>query len=144
MPSVKIRYDIYFICKTFFWLWCYQFLLIFYRYVIIVVTLSLLTLGCFRFSFNTRLKASFLRCRSKHHNSSIIIFHDEELQHFQPIITLPSKPCQYVPLVARVLRSMLFPSLSVWATCQIRKIAGCACAGNAGNVFPTADFKGDR
>ena len=23
-----------------------------------------------------------------------------------------------------------------WATCQIRKIAGCACGGNAGNVFP--------
>ena len=26
----------------------------------------------------------------------------------------------------------LFP----WASYQIRKIAGCACAGNAGNVFP--------
>ena len=26
---------------------------------------------------------------------------------------------------------------SPWASCQIRKIAGCACAGNAGNVFPT-------
>ena len=24
----------------------------------------------------------------------------------------------------------------LWASCQIRKIAGCACAGNAGNVFP--------
>ena len=24
----------------------------------------------------------------------------------------------------------------VWASFQIRKIAGCACAGNAGNVFP--------
>ena len=23
-----------------------------------------------------------------------------------------------------------------WASCQIRKIEGCACAGNAGNVFP--------
>ena len=23
-----------------------------------------------------------------------------------------------------------------WASCQIRKIAGCACAGNAGNLFP--------
>ena len=27
-------------------------------------------------------------------------------------------------------------TLSTWASCQIRKIAGCACAGNAGNVFP--------
>ena len=23
-----------------------------------------------------------------------------------------------------------------WASCKIRKIAGCTCAGNAGNVFP--------
>ena len=23
-----------------------------------------------------------------------------------------------------------------WAPCQIHKIAGCACAGNAGNIFP--------
>ena len=26
--------------------------------------------------------------------------------------------------------------VKVWASCQIRKSAGCACAGNAGNVFP--------
>ena len=26
--------------------------------------------------------------------------------------------------------------ISPWASYQIRKIAGCACAGNAGNVFP--------
>ena len=31
-----------------------------------------------------------------------------------------------------------------WASCQILKIAGCACTGNAGNVFPAADFKGNR
>ena len=24
----------------------------------------------------------------------------------------------------------------LWVSCQIRNIAGCACAGNAGNVFP--------
>ena len=29
----------------------------------------------------------------------------------------------------------------VWASYQIRKIAGCACAGNAGNVFPRHWFK---
>ena len=28
-----------------------------------------------------------------------------------------------------------------WASCQIRKIAGCACAGNAGNVFPHRRFR---
>ena len=33
--------------------------------------------------------------------------------------------------------SLLLP----WASYQIRKIAGCACAGNAGNVFPRRRFK---
>ena len=28
-----------------------------------------------------------------------------------------------------------------WASYQINKIAGCACAGNAGNVFPRRRFK---
>ena len=28
-----------------------------------------------------------------------------------------------------------------WTSYQIRKIVGCACAGNAGNVFPASDFK---
>ena len=31
-----------------------------------------------------------------------------------------------------------------WASCQIRKIAGYACARNAGNVFPVTDFKGKQ
>ena len=31
-----------------------------------------------------------------------------------------------------------------WASYQIRKNAGCACAGSAGNVFPATDFKGNR
>ena len=31
-----------------------------------------------------------------------------------------------------------------WTSGQIRKIAGCACAGNTGNVFPITDFKGNR
>ena len=28
-----------------------------------------------------------------------------------------------------------------WASCQIRKIVGCACTANAGNVFHFNDFK---
>ena len=31
-----------------------------------------------------------------------------------------------------------------WASYQIRKIAGCACAGNAEGVSPAADFKANR
>ena len=32
-------------------------------------------------------------------------------------------------------------SNGAWASYQIHKIAGCACAGNAGNVFPRRRFK---
>ena len=32
-------------------------------------------------------------------------------------------------------------SVLPWASYQIRKIAGCACAGNAGNVFPRRRFQ---
>ena len=32
---------------------------------------------------------------------------------------------------------------TTWDSCQIRKSAGCACAWNAGNVFPATDFKGN-
>ena len=30
-----------------------------------------------------------------------------------------------------------------WTSYQIGKIVGCACAGNAGNVFPATDLKGN-
>ena len=33
------------------------------------------------------------------------------------------------------------PLMELWASYQIRKIAGCACAGNAGNVFPRRRFQ---
>ena len=32
-------------------------------------------------------------------------------------------------------------NVTQWASYQIRKIAGCACAGNAGNVFPRRRFQ---
>ena len=35
-------------------------------------------------------------------------------------------------------------TLKSWASYQIRKIAGGACAGNARNDFPATDFKGNR
>ena len=35
-------------------------------------------------------------------------------------------------------------SVTPWASYQIRKSVGCACAGNAENVFPATDFKGNH
>ena len=38
--------------------------------------------------------------------------------------------------------SFRFPTIPTsWASYQIRKIAGCACARNAGNVFPRRRFQ---
>ena len=39
-------------------------------------------------------------------------------------------------LFTRMCPTYTHMPMGVWASCQIRKIAGCACAGNAGNVFP--------
>ena len=41
-------------------------------------------------------------------------------------------------MVCTVYIAMSLP----WASYQIHKIAGCACAGNAGNVFPRRRFQG--
>ena len=39
------------------------------------------------------------------------------------------------------LHCAAFQTIRAWGSYQIRKIAGCACAGNAGNVFPGRRFK---
>ena len=41
---------------------------------------------------------------------------------------------------------LLFHRLSriTWASYQIYKIGSCTCAGNAGNVFPATDLRGNR
>ena len=41
-------------------------------------------------------------------------------------------------------KSLAYNWLRAWASCQIRKIVGCACAGNAGNVFPASNLTGNR
>ena len=60
---------------------------------------------------------------------------------------MPPPPPPPPPPVLYVLKR---PDMAVhgrappWASYQIRKIAGWTCAGNAGDVFPTTDFKGNR
>ena len=50
------------------------------------------------------------------------------------------KNCEMMPCLVCAMKDSLdvyIPiRLAQWASYQIRKIAGCACAGNAGNVFP--------
>ena len=43
-----------------------------------------------------------------------------------------------------LVRQHLYIESGPWASCQIHKIAYCACAENVGNVFPATDFKGNR
>ena len=51
-----------------------------------------------------------------------------------------SKTFRYWAKILKVTE-MTYWNDAVWASYQIRKIADCACAGNAGNVFPATDFK---
>ena len=50
-------------------------------------------------------------------------------------------PCVTRPLWIKWWHSDIRDGTSPWASYQIRKIAGCACAGNAGNVFPRRRFQ---
>ena len=50
--------------------------------------------------------------------------------------------CNDFPFMSWLL--VLLDHQQPWASFQIRKIAGCACAGNAGNVFPATDLKGNH
>ena len=52
-------------------------------------------------------------------------------------------PLKLFPIIWLSKLFCIFPQTrdSTWASYQIRKIAGCACAKNAGNVSPPTDFK---
>ena len=50
-----------------------------------------------------------------------------------------------IQIVLRRRQRPVHTTLSIqWASYQIRKIAGCACAGMPGTFSPTADFKGNH
>ena len=59
-------------------------------------------------------------------------------------------------ITSAILNDVIWSRQAIWnrqwqkwlsgqcASYQIREIAGYTCAGNAGNVFPATDFKGNR
>ena len=49
--------------------------------------------------------------------------------------------CFWVHVVFLYIGEACATLLCQWASYQIRKIAVCACAGNAGNIFPATDFE---
>ena len=60
---------------------------------------------------------------------TLVVFHFLKLHLLRPRLPHQYKLFQAISLV------------SPWASYQIRKIAGCACARNAGNVFPHCRFQ---
>ena len=62
--------------------------------------------------------------------------------YIQNTWTIPvlSQSCENERLCGGLVRPST-QRLTKWASYQIRKIAGCACAGNAGNVFPRRRFQ---
>ena len=53
-------------------------------------------------------------------------------------------PCVLYRIMAVNTEMIRVITVLLWASYQIRKIAGCACAGNAGNVFPATAGKRSR
>ena len=53
-------------------------------------------------------------------------------------------PFQFIPHIFLITGIYHLSRTWPWTSYQIRKIAGCACTGNSGNVFPATDFKGNR
>ena len=53
-----------------------------------------------------------------------------------PTATYPANTSVVVQPATHVHRWVAKDNQRPWASCQMRKIAGCACAGKAGNVFP--------
>ena len=51
---------------------------------------------------------------------------------------------QFLVFDISICRSYPYVWAHPWVSYQIRKNADCACAENAGNVFPTTDFKWNR
>ena len=84
-------------------------------------------------------------------NAASIISKRCEFDH----ISLLLKELHWLPVELRIIYENLLLTkntlkghapqyLTAWASYQIRKIKGCACAGNAGRVSPADDFKGNR
>ena len=80
--------------------------------------------------------------------SDFVRFHQQSLT--QNSVEFKVKFRKYIDIKVFLIHSLIQMTLwyttfefKTWASYQIRKIAGCACAGNAGNVFPATDFKGN-
>ena len=56
-----------------------------------------------------------------------------DLEYWAPPAKCPDDPSSPMRNPGAIIGTQCLYS---WASCQIRNIAGCACAGNAGNVFP--------
>ena len=69
-----------------------------------------------------------------------------EILRFIHLVIIGVRNYQSYSLVSKINHRCvpMVYSLTTWASYQMRKIAGCACAGNASNVFPATDFKGNR
>ena len=52
-----------------------------------------------------------------------------------------SSECGLRKTTAICICYIMYNAAMPWASCQIPKIAGCACTGIAGNIFPATDFK---
>ena len=61
---------------------------------------------------------------------------DVIILYLEMVLHLLHKACGLVVIIGTtILVPFHHRHATEWASCQVRKIVGCACAGNAGNVF---------
>ena len=99
------------------------------------------------FSTNSKSTARFkpfykLVLSMAYFNPCSLELYSEIMQNFQRYIFLRSTKFIWGEF-CRIMTTLYQSSSLIrqWASYQIRKIAGCACAGNAGNVFPCRRFQ---
>ena len=71
--------------------------------------------------------------RTSHKTAQVYIIN----QHFRPVTLSRRGTFRPQQQICNIDLKLTIAAAAPWASYQIRKIAGCACAGNAGNVFPT-------
>ena len=83
-------------------------------------------------------------CITFYHGSKNLVTWTLKSGVFHVSHTIPDVICGFPKMISPINMMQCARTGPVWASYQIRKVAGCACAGNAGNVFPATDFEGNR
>ena len=93
---------------------------------------NLCKLGCFCIETESLFEYFFYLPQRTYVPNQRILLQNAGITHFELLTTLLSSRQPQAPMLLKNTTLLFQP----WASCHICKITSCACAGNAGNVFP--------